>query len=133
MKKYLKVALLTVLSVLLVFAFTACDPDTSEVAGTYEMTEVSGKINGVTIKKEYYDYFRIILDERGNGVVQSKSGGVAYEAKGRFTYSDGVIRMTSKQGSVSATEEYQYADGVITYSVSSVQMSFTIVLERVED
>lgn len=135
MKKSIKIALIAILSLLVMFAFAGCN-DTSEIAGTYEMTSVQGTVNGVSISTSSYEYFRIIIDDKGNGTVQSKgagAGAVSYEAKGTVTYSNGVIKMTTKNGFSSVTEEYQYADGVITYVFSNEQMNFTLVLTRVEE
>lgn len=135
MKKALKITLTAILSLLIMFTFAGCN-NTSEIAGTYEMTSIQGTVGGISINKSSYQYFRIIIDDKGNGTVQSKGagiGGVAYEAKGTVTYKDGVIKMTTKNGSASVTEEYQYADGVITYTVDNEQMKFTLVLTRVEE
>lgn len=119
------------------FGLAACS-DYSEIAGTYEMTSISGTINGVTVNKNMYEYFRIILTKNGKGTVQSKGAGVGaveYEAKGTFTYSeeDGKIRLTTRNGSASVTEEYDYADGVITYKVSAQGMKFTVKFARAQD
>lgn len=134
MKKSIKIAFLTILSLFVIFAFVGCAPDTSEVAGRYEMTSISGNVSGITVTKDSYSYFRMILDDKGNGTVQSKGAGIgasAYEAKGTFTYKDGIIRFTVSNGYASATEEYEYADGVITYSIANNNMNFTVVLTRV--
>ena len=124
-------------SLIALFSLAAC-ADYSEIAGTYEMTEISGSYNGVQINKDMYEYFRIILTKRGKGTVQSKGsavGSVAYEAKGTFTYSaeEGKIRMTTKSGGASVTEEYDYADGVITYKVDMQGIKFTIKLALVTE
>ena len=104
-----------------------------EVAGTYEMTSISGSINGISINKNMYEYFTLILNDNGNGTVKSKAaGGASYEQSGTYTYADGKIRMTTRSGGASVTEEYDYADGVITYSVNSGGMYMTVVFERVD-
>lgn len=136
MKKAFKTMFFAVLAAaLMLFAFAACDnPANQEVAGTYELTSVSGNVNGVTISKNSYEYFRIILEANGNGTVQSKPAGVGaakYEAKGTYVYEDGKIKMTTRNGSQSVTEEYDYADGVITYKVDTQGMKFTIKLTKV--
>lgn len=136
MKKFLKTLILAALAAVVLVACAACASPLKEVAGTYEMSSVSGSIGGITITKNSYEYFRIILDEQGNGTVQSKGkgvGAVAYEAKGTYTYEkeEGKIKMTTTNGSATATEEYNYADGVITYSVSMEQMNFTIKFTKV--
>lgn len=136
MKKKLMTLLISTLTVLMMlFAFVGCaDPALKEVAGTYEMTSVSGTVNGVTIKESLYEYFRLILEENGKGTVQSKAagvGGAAYEASGKYTYKDGKITLTTSNGFASVSEEYDYADGVITYTVENEQMNFTLVLTRV--
>ncbi len=134
MKKVLKFALLPVLAICMLCAFTACaKPELKEVAGTYEMTSISGNINGVSINKSMYEYFTLILEDNGKGTVKSKAnGGVSYEQSGTYTYADGKIKMTTKSGGASVTEEYDYADGVITYSVNGSGMSMNVVFERVD-
>ena len=134
MKKFWATICLAFASLIALFSLAAC-ADYSEVAGTYEMTSISGSKNGVSISTSSYEYFRIILNKNGKGTVQSKGSGIGaveYEASGKFTYSaeDGKIRMTTKNGSASVTEIYDYADGVITYSVSAQGMSFTVKFER---
>ena len=124
-------------SLIALFSLAAC-ADYSEVAGTYEMTSISGTVNGVSVNKNMYEYFRIILTKDGKGTVQSKGAGVgtaAYEAKGTFTYSkeEGKIRFTTRSGAATATEEYDYADGVITYSINAQGMNFTIKLTLVTE
>ena len=135
MKRFLKFAVLPVLAVCMLFAISACsNAALKEVAGTYEMSSVSGTINNTTVSTDMYEYFRIILDDKGNGTVQSKGkgvGSVAYEQKGTYTYSDGKIKMTTKNGGASVTEEYDYADGVITYNVNTTGMNFKIVFNKV--
>ena len=130
MKKFWVTICMAFASLIALFSLAAC-ADYSEVAGTYEMTSISGTINGVAVNKDMYEYFRIILEKNGNGTVQSKGTGVgtaAYEAKGTFTYSaeEGKIRLTTKNGSASVTEEYDYVDGVITYKVDAQGMKFTV-------
>lgn len=133
MKNSLKFILVTVLTVLTAVMFVGCS-NYSEVAGTYEMTSVTGTVSGITVSTSSYEYFTIILDANGNGTVKSKGvGGSAYEAKGKYTYKDGKITMTTSNGFSSVSEEYDYADGVITYTVNNDQMKFTLVLTRVEE
>lgn len=137
MKKIWVTLCMAFASLIALFSLAGC-ADYSEIAGTYQMTEISGTVNGVSVNKGMYAYFRIILEKNGDGTVQSKAsgtGGVAYEAKGTFTYSEeeGKIRMTAKSGAASVTEEYDYADGVITYRVNSQGMNFTVKFERVTE
>lgn len=137
MKKFWVTICMALASLVALFSLAAC-ADYSEVAGTYEMTSISGTVNGVSVNKNMYEYFRIILTKNGRGTVQSKGSGVgtaAYEAKGTYTYSakDGKIRFTTRSGLATATEEYDYADGVITYTVDTQDMNFTIVLTLVTE
>lgn len=134
MKKVWKAIVLAMVSALIVISFAACaDPALKEVAGTYEMTSVSGTVNGVNVSTSMYEYYRIILDEKGNATVQSKAnGGSSYEAKGTYKYKDGKILLTTKSGAAKVTEEMDYEDGVITYKVDMEQMKFTLVLTRAQ-
>lgn len=135
MKKAFKFIALTVLTVVLAAMLAGCSNANSEVVGTYQMTSISGTMGGVTVNKDLYEYFTMILESNGNGTVKSKAkgGGAAYEAKGTYTYKDGKITMTTSNGFASVSEEYEYADGVITYKVNNEQMSFSIILTRVEE
>lgn len=133
MRKLLRAAMVAAVFSL-IFGLAACR-HYDEVAGTYEMTSITGTVNGQPISEENYEYFRIILNANGSGLVQSKGaaeGSEPYEADGTFRYKDGMIRFNSRTGIFSVTEEYAYADGVITYSYEDEEMSFTIVLTRVE-
>lgn len=134
MKRSFKSLVIAFFVAIMMAALVACSSPYKEVAGTYEMSSITGKVSGITITKDSYEYFRIILDEDGNGTVQSKGkglGAVSYEAKGEYTYENGKIKMTTKNGSVSVTEEYDYADGVITYSMESVGVSLTVTFTKV--
>ncbi len=128
----LRALLFALLTTLMVFAFVGCSSDTSEIAGTYEMTSVSGTINNVAINESSYEYFRIIITDNGKGTVQSKAsnGGTPYEAKGSCKYKDGKIYMTTGSGFQKVTEVYDYADGEITYSLDTDSMKFTIKFQR---
>lgn len=135
MKKNLKAVFFALLAMVALAVFAACGSNNAEVAGTYEMSSISGNISGIPVSTSNYEYFRIILEENGRGVVQSKGagvGGASYEAEGTYTYGDGVIKFTASNGFASVTEEYEYADGVITYIVDNELMTFTVVFERVE-
>lgn len=134
MKRTWKAIVLAVISALMLMTLAACaDPALKEVAGTYEMTSISGTVQGTTVTKDLYEYYRIILDEKGNATVQSKAkGGSSYEAKGTYKYSDGKIQLITKNGFAKVTEEMDYADGVITYKVDMEQMKFTLTLTRVQ-
>lgn len=135
MKKAFKTVVLAAVSALMLVMFVACaDPALKEVAGTYEMTSVSGTVNGVNVTTSMYEYYRIILDEKGNATVQSKAkGGASYEAEGTYKYNDGKIKLTTRSGAAKVTEEMDYEDGVITYKVDTEQMKFTLVLTRVQE
>lgn len=135
MKKSIKILLLAMLATIVAIAFAACGGKYADIAGTYEMTSISGKISGVNLSPSYYEYYRIILDADGNATVQAKgsgTGGIIYEAKGTFTYEDGEIKLTSKNGGISVTETMAYEDGVITYELVNAQMDIRIVLERAD-
>ena len=134
-KKLVFVAMALLL--LCVVSLAACvDPALKEVEGTYEMTDICGTISGVDVTPDMYEYFRIILDGKGNGKVQSKGKGIGaatYEAEGTYTYKDGKIEFTTKNSAIKATETYDYADGVITYTVNQGEINFTVTFKRVEN
>lgn len=134
MKKVWITLCMAFISLIALFSLAAC-ADYSEIAGTYEMTEINGTVNNVAVKKNMYSYFRLILTKDGKGTVQSKGTGAnaeEYEATGTFTYSaeDGKICLTMKRDGVSVTEEYTYADGVITYKVDSSGNRYTVRFAR---
>ena len=107
-----------------------------EIVGRYVLTSASGTVSGVTITKDTYEYFELILEKNGSATVRSKgsaAGSPAYEATGTAVYEDGKIKFTTTNGSASATEEYDYSDGVITYTVDAEGMSFRIVMEKVTE
>ena len=137
MKKKLAIILVAVLA-LTVVCLTACtDPSLKEVEGTYELTSITGGESlGVTV--DAYDYFRIILDGKGNGTVEFKVAGLSLKqsSTGKYKYKNGQIEFTVKNGSTSATETYDYADGVITYVMEMPNgystINITLKFTRVE-
>ena len=134
MKKIFRVLQLPILAAALL-CFTACEdqPALNEVAGRYEMKSISGTFNGVPIDNDSYSYYRLILDEQGNGIVQSKSAETdasAFEAKGTYTFENGKIKMNVNVGGEPVTEMYDYSDGKIIYVLSSDAAKFTIIMER---
>ena len=134
MKKKLAI-IVSVMLVACIACLAACvDPSLKEVEGTYELASVSGGAS-VGVTKDAYEYFRIILDGKGNGTVQSKgkANGVEYEAKGKYTYADGKIKLTTTNGFAKATETYDYADGVITYVFTVQNATITLVFNRVDN
>ena len=137
LKVSLQVFFIAILVALFTLSFAACgSADTSEVAGTYEMTSISGTIGGVSVNKSMYAYYRIIISEDGKATVQSKGayGGEAYEAKGTCSYKNGVITLKSGSGFTASTEKMDYADGVITYKMEDKtnDIHCTLVLTRVQ-
>ena len=133
MKRKIAIALVAVLA-LCVICFAGCvDPNLKEVAGTYEITDISGG-SALGVTKNAYEYFRLILDARGRGTVEYKivATGVAVKSKGRYTYEDGKINMTTTSGSQKVTETYDYADGVITYAMNLSGYTITLTFTRVE-
>ena len=135
MKKKLVFVALAMLMLCVVSLAACVDPSLKEVEGTYEMTDISGTMSGIEVTPDMYEYFRIILDGKGNGKVQSKGKGIGtaeYEAEGTYTYKDGKIKFTTKNSAIRATEIYDYADGVITYTLNQGDVNFTITLKRVE-
>ena len=136
MKKKLAIVVALALVVCAVCLSACVDPSLKEVKGTYEMTEISGNMNGTQITKDMYEYFRIILDGKGKATVESKGSGVgaiSYSASGTYTYKDGKINVTTRSGSQKVTETYDYEDGVITYTVSQQGMSLSVKFERVNN
>ncbi|MGN0805705.1 MAG: hypothetical protein ACI4MC_01595 [Candidatus Coproplasma sp.] len=137
MKKFFKLAILPVLTAIIALTFAACNNNLKEVSGTYNMTYVSGTVNGVSISTSSYEYYRIILENNGNGKVESKAVGSpsTYEATGTWNYDkeNGKINFISKSGSASVTETFDYADGVLTYAVDVPSMKLTIILNRVQE
>ncbi len=135
MKKFTKITAIVLVVLTLTLLFAACGPDYSELAGTYEVSTLSGEVNGVTINKSSYEYFRIILTANGKATVESKGagGGVAYTATGTFTYADGKINVTTRNGSASATETYDYENGKIHYKVDTAATKLDILFVKTEE
>ena len=133
MKIFTKSALFIMMSLILCTSFSACSKSGSDLAGTYELNSIEGTLNGVPISDNIYSYFRIILDENGNGTIQSKVLGVSgsgYEAKGTYRYERGKIIMTITYNGQTSTETYSYSNGKITYIVDNDAMKFTIILKK---
>ena len=93
MKKFLKITAVVLVALTMTAMLVACGQDYSEVAGTYEISILTGEVNGVHVTQDNYEYFRIILTKDGNATVESKAsgGGAEYKATGTFTYADGKI------------------------------------------
>ena len=136
MKKFLKITAVVLVALTMTAMLVACGQDYSEVAGTYEISTLTGEVNGVHVTQDNYEYFRIILTKDGNATVESKAsgGGAEYKATGTFTYADGKIALTTRNGSVSVTETYDYEDGKIRYKVSQNGMSLDMLfVKKVEN
>lgn len=138
MKKLGRILICVFLITALCVSFAACNKNLKEVAGTYELDEVSGYVinNGqrIDISNDSYEYFTLTLDKKGNATVKSKGAGttVTVEASGEYTYKDGKISLTTTQGGLSVTEIYDYADGYITYTIDNPSVgSFNIKFKRV--
>lgn len=135
MKKFTKITAIVLVALSLTLLFAACGPDYSELAGTYEVSTLSGEVSGVTVNKSNYEYFRLILTADGKATVESKgaNGGAAYTATGTFTYADGKINLTTRNGSASVTETYDYENGKIRYKVDTEAMKFDILFVKTEE
>lgn len=136
MKKFLKITAVVLVALTMTAMLVACGQDYSEVAGTYEISTLTGEVNGVHVTQDNYEYFRIILTKDGNATIESKAsgGGAEYKATGTFTYADGKIALTTRNGSASVTETYDYEDGKIRYKVSQNGMSFDMLfVKKVEN
>ncbi|MDE6411706.1 MAG: hypothetical protein K2L02_04125 [Clostridia bacterium] len=131
MKKIWITICLAVTSLLALFSLAACGADYSEIAGTYELQDITGTINNVTLKTNMYSYYRIILTKDGKVTIQSKRSSVDAEEgekKGTFTYSAEKERLyiTTKSGTNTVTEEYTCTEGVIIYKVEENNKNYTI-------
>ena len=145
MKRIVSLALVLVLTMTCVLAFASCGME-RKIAGTYEMTSISGTItqNGVTteLNEGLYEYYRLILDKDGTVKIEAKGSdtGVQMEEEGTWEWDkeDEVLKIKTKpEGSpVSVTEEMEWEDDTITYTVNQsaqgVTFTFTLVLEKVE-
>lgn len=138
MKKIWITLCLAIASLAALFALAACGADYSEVAGTYELQDITGTYNNVTMKKDMYSYYRIILDKGGKATVQSKRASTEAEEKektGTFTYSaeEGKLYITTKTGANTLTEEYSYTEGVIIYKADGHNRNCTITFATQKD
>ena len=147
MKRIVSLALVLVMALTCLVAFSSCNNMEKKIAGTYEMKSVTGTMtmNGQTIElsEDLYEYYRIVLNDDGTAEVQCKypnsTSKVEEEGTWEWDKDDEVIKLKTKpEGSpVSVTEEMEWEDDVITYTASmdgdGYSISFTLVLEKVED
>ena len=139
MKKFLSLIVAVVLLVSC-FAFVSCNG--SDLAGTYEMTGISGTItyNGQTVELEedMYDYYRIVLNKDGSCKIESKGADstAKIEQEGTWEYEDEVLKVKTVTSGVTVVEEMKWDDGVITYdakqSASGMTINMQLTLERQE-
>lgn len=139
MKKTLSLVLALMLALGCVFALVSCGG--GDVAGTYEMTDISGSTTsgGVTspISKDMFEYYTITLNNDGTGTVASKANGAstAMEQDIEWELDGSVLKIITNSGGMKITEEMTYENGVITYDVTQSlgggnSMSMHLVLEK---
>lgn len=138
MKKIWITICLAVTSLIALFSLAACGADYSEIAGAYELQDITGTINNVTIKTNMYSYYRIILTKDGKVTIQSKRSSAEaeeVEKKGTFTYSaeKEKLYITTKSGTATVTEEYTCTQGVIIYKVEEHNRNYTITFANKAD
>lgn len=147
MKKFLSLLVIIALCLGCTAMITACDKEKEEeenvekeIAGTYEMTDISGSIvyNGetTTLSKDLYDYYRIIFNEDGTAKVESKGAGTTakVEQDGTWKWTGEKLELRSENSGVTVVEEMEWNDGVITYtanqSAQGMTVTMTITLEK---
>jgi len=123
MKKTLSLILSLVLALGCTLALVSCGG--SDVAGVYEMTDISGTMTsgGVTVdlSKDLYEYYTITLNEDGTGSVKAKgtaSGNTSIEQDITWEYEETTLKIISVQSGVNVVEEMTLVDGVIKYNVN---------------
>lgn len=137
MKKTVRAFLLLFAAAAMLAVLPACTSggDPATVAGTYFMTSASGRVDGIAVSEENYEYYRVILREDGTCTVRAKGagGGEAYEASGKFSYAEGKVKMTTKSGAGTSKETYLYEDGVLTLRTETKQANSTMLFTRMDD
>ena len=132
MKKFLSLIVAVVLLVSC-FAFVSCNG--IDLAGTYEMTGISGTItyNGQTVELEedLYDYYRIVLNKDGSCKIESKGADstAKIEQEGTWEYEDEVLKVKTVTSGVTVVEEMKWDDGVITYDAKQSASGMTINMQ----
>ena len=114
--------------------------DDIEVAGTYEMVDLSGSIisgsSSTAITMAMFDYYTIVLNEDGTGTVKSRGAGQsAVESDLAWELEGTTLRIIANQYGVQTTEEMTLENGIITYEViqnygEGTSMSMNIVFEK---
>ena len=115
--------------------------DDIEVAGTYEMVDLSGSIisgsSSTAITMAMFDYYTIVLNEDGTGTVKSRGAGqsaeMAYDVE--WELEGTTLKIITSQYGVKITEEMTLENGVITYDItqdmgSGNSMTMHLVLEK---
>ena len=139
MKKTVFALILMIIAV----SFTACaSPDISEIAGTYELTELTGSITyGETeyeLDKDSYEYYQVILREDGTACIRSKSIFTMIDSsmEGTWKYSFGSIKITGKKEGNELTEKLRLKDDTLIYTTSisddSSSLNMRLVLKKQE-
>ncbi len=105
------------------------------IDGKYTLTSVSGTIDGKIVDASMYEYFEIILTEKGNVDIRSKAsnGGVSYEGKGTYTFENNEITISHVKGGETITETYKYDNGTITCVTENENDKLTIILTKVSE
>lgn len=117
MKKLLAVLLILATTVVLISCNT---PDTDELVGTYELSELTGTLTyddtEYQLDKDAYEYYYIILREGGTALIRSKSIFTMSDStvEGTWKYSFGSVKITGKKEGNTITEKLYFDDGVLT-------------------
>ena len=121
--------------------FASCNSD-DKIAGTYEMTSISGTVTygGETIELEedLYDYYRITLKKNGSCMIESKASGstTKVEEEGTWEYDDGILKIKSNPSGITTVEEMTWEDDVIIYeaeqNASGMKIEMKLRLEKVD-
>ena len=144
MKRFLSIVLVVIFSVSCL-AFTSCGlfgGSNKDVAGVYEMVEVSGTVTygGTTypLSEDLYEYYTITLNEDGTAIIDAKgNGSSAIREEAKWEYDEPDLEIISNRGGFNVVEKMQLKDGVITYdmpaqydSLTGMTIEMNLVLEK---
>ena len=156
MKKTFFIIMIIALALSFTLLLTACTggDETPEepkitVDGKYEMTSISGSVTvgttTVELEEGLYEYYRMTLNLDGTALIEAKGATqngvegakIEREATWEYDVENGILKIMSKEGSLTVVEEMQWAEGVITYeteqTAQGMTMKMTLILEKVTE
>ena len=144
MKRFVSLALVLVMALTCLVAFSSCKSMEEKIIGTYELKSFSGKVvfDGGEMdldQEDFFDSLVIEFKEEGKAVLTYKMGDEEEKEDATWEWDDEkeVIKLTTTEGDTTETWECTWEDGKLTVTMSEdmegYKMTITLGLEKVEE